>query len=182
MYMATDNSDGFFAPYRSSFQYLSQQDLNTVRLLYKLIPDICNTPIDKLDIKGKIYAPIILGTSEEISSRKIKEAKNYIKNAPSLPGGYIDLGIAYAELNKYGDAKRAMKKALELAKSNDDKYLIYYNLSVINMNSNNLEDALTNAENARLISENEDVKELITNIKHAQSAKQKPFKIQPLGK
>lgn len=182
MYMATDNSDGFFAPYRSSFQYLSQQDLNTVRLLYKLIPDICNTPINKLDIKGKIYAPIILGTSEEISSRKIKEAKNYIKNAPNLPGGYIDLGIAYAELNKYGDAKRAMKKALELAKSNDDKYLIYYNLSVINMNSNNLEDALTNAENARLISENEDVKELITNIKHAQSAKQKPFKIQPLGK
>ena len=181
MYMATDNSSGFFAPYRSSFQYLSQQDLNTILLLYKLIPDICNTPINKLDIKGKIYAPIILGTSEEITSRKIKEAKNYIKNAPNLPGGYIDLGIAYAELNKYGDAKKAMKKALELAKSNDDKYLIYYNLSVINMNTNNLEDALTNAENARLISENEDVKELITNIKHAQSAKQKPFKSKPLG-
>ena len=181
MYMATDNSDGFFAPYRSSFQYLSQQDLNTVRLLYKLIPDICNTPIDKLDIKGKIYAPIILGTSEEIFSRKIKEAKNYIKNAPNLPEGYIDLGIAYAELNKYGDAKRAMKKALELTKSNDDKYLIYYNLAVINMNSNNLDEAMTNAESAKFISENEDVKELITNIKHAQSAKQKPFKSKPLG-
>ena len=181
MYMATDNSSGFFAPYRRSFQYLSQQDLNTVRLLYKLIPNICNTPIDKLDIKGKIYAPIILGTSEEISSRKIKEAKNYIKNAPNLPEGYIDLGIAYAELNKYGDAKRAMKKALELTKSNDDKYLIYYNLAVINMNSNKLDEAMTNAESAKFISENEDVKELITNIKHAQSAKQKPFKSKPLG-
>lgn len=181
MYMATDNSSGFFAPYRSSFQYLSQQDLNTILLLYKLIPDICNTPINKLDIKGKIYAPIILGTSEEITSRKIKEAKNYIKNAPNLPGGYIDLGIAYAELNKYGDAKKAMKKALELAKSNDDKYLIYYNLAIINMNSNNLDEAMENAESARFISENEDIKDLITNIKHAQSAKQKPFKSKPLG-
>lgn len=181
MYMATDNSSGFFAPYRSSFQYLSQQDLNTILLLYKLIPDICNTPISKLDIKGKIYAPIILGTSEEITSRKIKEAKNYIKNAPNLPGGYIDLGIAYAELNKYGDAKKAMKKALELAKSNDDKYLIYYNLAIINMNSNNLDEAMENAESARFISENEDIKDLITNIKHAQSAKQKPFKSKPLG-
>ena len=181
MYMATDNSSGFFAPYRSSFQYLSQQDLNTILLLYKLIPDICNTPINKLDIKGKIYAPIILGTSEEITSRKIKEAKNYIKNAPNLPGGYIDLGIAYAELNKYGDAKKAMKKALELAKSNDDKYLIYYNLAIINMNSNNLDEAMENAESARFISENEDIKDLITNIKHAQSAKQKPFKSKPLS-
>lgn len=182
MYMATDSSSGFFAPYRSAFQYLSQQDLNTVRLLYKLIPNICNTPISKLDVKGKIYAPIILGTSEEISSRKIREAKNYIKNAPDLPGGYIDLGIEYAELNKYGEAKKAMKKALELAKSNDDKYLIYYNLAVINMNSNNLDEAMTNAENARFISENEDIKELITNIKHAQNTNKKPFKSKPLGK
>ena len=181
MYMATDNSSGFFAPYRSSFQYLSQKDLNTIKLLYKLIPDICNTPINKLDIKGKIYAPIVLGTSDEISSRKVKEAKNYIKNAPELSGGYVDLGIAYAELHKYSSAKKAMKKALELAKSSDDKYLIYYNLAVINMNSNDLEEAMSNAEKAQLISENEDIKELITNIKHAQSANKKPFKIKTLG-
>ncbi len=37
MYMASDNNN-FYTPYRSSFQYLSSQDINTIKLLYKLIP------------------------------------------------------------------------------------------------------------------------------------------------
>ena len=43
MYMATDNDSNFYAPYRSSFQYLSSKDINTIKLLYKMFPDISNT-------------------------------------------------------------------------------------------------------------------------------------------
>ena len=42
MYMATEGSN-FYTPYRSSFQYLSSQDINTIKLLYKLVPAITNS-------------------------------------------------------------------------------------------------------------------------------------------
>lgn len=176
MYMTSENDNSFYAPYRSSFQYLSTKDINTIELLYKLIPNITNTPLEEFNTKGLIYAPIILGTSSQISMRKLKEAQNYIKNAPNLAGGYIDLAIAYTELNKNRDALKALEKALELAKSDNEKFMVNYNLAVLNMNENNLEAALNYAKAAKQINNSEEVKELITNINHAKLANKKPFK------
>ena len=75
-----------------------------------------------------------MGTSNQISLRKLKEAQNYIKNAPDIAGGYIDLGIAYAELNKYSEAIKALKKAYKLVKSDEERYMVCYNMAVICMN------------------------------------------------
>lgn len=175
MYMATDNSNNFYTPYRSSFQYLSSKDINTVKLLYLLLPQITNTPKKDFNTKGLIYAPVILGTSAEISSRKIEEAKNYIKNAPDLANGYIDLGIAYAELNKAGEAVKAMKKAYTLAKTDTEKYMVCYNLSAIYINSKHFEEALKYAKEAQSISNTEEIIELITNIEHALATNKKPL-------
>ena len=175
MYMSTDNTS-FYAPYRSSFQYLSSKDINTIRLLYKLAPTITNTSQKDLKKKGLIYAPVVLGTSNQISLRKLKEAQNYIKNAPDIAGGYIDLGIAYAELNKYSEAIKALKKAYKLVKSDEERYMVCYNMAVICMNANNLDDALNYAKEAQEISNSEDIKEVISNIEHAKQTKRKPFK------
>ncbi len=176
MYMTTENNNNFYSPYRSSFQYLSSKDINTIKLLYQLIPDITNTPLKEFNTKGLIYAPVVLGSSNDISTRKLEEAKNYIKNAPDIAGGYIDLGIAYAELNKTGEALKAMHKAEELAKSNNEKYMVYYNLAALYMNNGKLDKALTFAQKAQNIYNSEEIKELITNINHAKSANKKPFK------
>ena len=181
MYMTTENSS-FYSPYRSSFQYLSSKDINTIKLLYKLIPDITNTPLKQMDTKGLIYAPIVLGSSEDISSRKLEEAKNYIKNAPDIAGGYIDLGIAYAELNKTNEAVKAMNKALELAKSDNEKYMANYNLAALYMNNGKLDKALIYAKEAQNIYDSNEIKDLITNINHAKSSKKKPFKDKNLMK
>lgn len=175
MYMSTDNTS-FYAPYQSSFQYLSSKDINTIRLLYKLAPTITNTSQKDLKKKGLIYAPVVLGTSNQISLRKLKEAQNYIKNAPDIAGGYIDLGIAYAELNKYSEAIKALKKAYKLVKSDEERYMVCYNMAVICMNANNLDDALNYAKEAQEINNSEDIKEVISNIEHAKQTKRKPFK------
>lgn len=176
MYMSTDSTASFYAPYRSSFQYLSSQDINTIRLLYKLVPTITNTPLKEFQTKGLIYAPIVLGTSNQISIRKLKEAQNYIKNAPNLAGGYIDMGIAYAELDKPNEAIKALKKAYSMVKSDDDKYMVCYNLAVINLNNNRLDEALKYAQEAQEISNDEEIRELISNITHAKQSNEKPFK------
>ena len=182
MYMTTESNNSFYAPYRSSFQYLSSQDINTINLLYKLIPDITNTPLKQLDTKGLIYAPVVLGSSEDISSRKLEEAKNYIKNAPDISGGYIDLGIAYAELNKNTEALKAMNKALTLAKSDNEKYMANYNIAALYMNNGKLDKALTFAKEAQNIYDTDEIKDLITNINHAKLSKNKPFKDKNLMK
>lgn len=123
MYMSSENSNNIYAKYRSSFQYLSSKDINTIKLLYKLMPTITNT--HNISTKGLIYAPIILGTNKDISQRKLKEAQNYIQKAPELPNGYIDLGIAYAELGKEKEAINAMEQGLKLSKNNSENICAY---------------------------------------------------------
>ena len=172
MYMDASNNNNFYAPYRSSFQYLSSKDINTIKLLYKLVPNITNTPIKDLNTKGLIYSPIILGTSSQISQRKLKEAQNYVKNAPNISSGYIDMGIAYAELNKNKQAIKAMQKAYELAKTDNEKYIVLYNLSAIYLNTNKYDTALDYANQAKNINNNEDINELILNINLQKNKKQ----------
>lgn len=175
MYMTTDNTN-YYTPYRSSFQYLSSKDINTMKLLYKIKPTISNTNPNKLISSNLVYAPIILGTTEEITNRKLEEAKRYVEQAPDIYGGYVDLAVAYAELNKKKEAVKSLEKALELTKSNTEKYIVLYNLAVVYMNSNDLDKSLMYAKQAKNIQNTEEIQELIMNINHAISSDTKPFK------
>ena len=176
MYMST-MPEFNFTRYRNDFHFLSQDDLNTIHLLYKLEPNISNIPISKMDKTGLIYAPVILGNEFEIGMRKVVEAENYIKSAPDLPGGYIDLGVAYADIGKNKEAVSSFKLALERATTDNDRYIIYYNLAAIHINMNKLDDAETFLKLAGEIDNNQDITELYTNINHAKASNSKPFKI-----
>ena len=165
MYMSTKGNNSIYSPFRSSFQYLSTKDINTIKLLYKLYPDITNT--DGISTKGLVYPPIILGTRKDITKRKLKEAQNYIKKAPNLALGYIDAGIAYAELGKENEAIKALTTAFELSKTNNEKYISAFNISTVYFNSKDYDKALTFAEVAQRLSDTDDIKNLIMNIKHA---------------
>ena len=148
MYMSSrETQDKIFTRFRSSFQYLSAKDLNTLRLLYNMTPTITDTPLKEIDSEGLIYSPVVLGSAEEMGNQKLKEAENYIKNAPDLPGGYIDLAVAYAQLG-----------------------------TVVYLNNNKPDSALKYAQTAQRINNSEEVRDLISNIEHAISTKQKPFK------
>ena len=68
-----------------------------------------------------------------------------------------------------------MKKAYTLAKTKNEKYMIYYNISAIYMNSGHLKEALEYAKQAQQIINSEEIQELITNIQHAQDTNEKPF-------
>ena len=177
MYMSSrETQDKIFTRFRSSFQYLSAKDLNTLRLLYNMTPTITDTPLQEIDREGLIYAPVVLGSAEEIGNQKLKEAENYIKNAPDLPGGYIDLAVAYAQLGKLRKATENLDTALQLAKTDQDKYVIYYNYAVVYLNNNKPDSALKYAQTAQRIKNSEEILDLISNIEHAISTKQKPFK------
>lgn len=149
MYMETGEDDSYFQQFRSDFQSISQVDLNTLNLLYKLVPDITNTPMSQFDTRGQFFPHIILGSDEQITSQKIIEAQNYIKQAPELPNGYLDLAAAYADLKKYGKALDALDLALQYSSNNDEKFIVYYNCAVIYMNMKDWQNCIQYADLAR---------------------------------
>lgn len=170
MYMENNNTDSIYQQYRSYFQYLSTNDLNTITLLYRLMPDITNIPITQVNRKGLIYAPIILGSATERSNKKLLEAKNYVKKAPNLPGGYIDLAIAYGELGKTQNALDALDTALTLATKDDDKFNIKYNQAVVCENNGMFSKAEKYALEAQKIQDNSDIQSLLTNIRNSKKS------------
>lgn len=148
MYMERNPSNDM-ASEKSDFQLLSQTDLNTINLLYKLVPDITNTSLNDFNTNHQFYAPIVMGSETEIGSRKELEAKNYIKGAPNLPNGYIALSEAYVENQEYGKAIEALNKALSLSSTTNEKFVIYYNMSIIYMNVQDWDNSLKYAQMAK---------------------------------
>lgn len=153
-----------FSGFRNELQLISQKDLNTLTLLYMLIPDISNTPINEFDTSRQFFAPIIMGSDEQINSRKVLEAQNYIKAAPDLPNGYIDLSAAYAEQKEYNSSIEALNKALELSSNDNERFVIYYNFAVTYMRIEDWDNSLKYAELAKQIKPDSEIDGLIASV------------------
>lgn len=162
---STSNRNLDFSRIRSAFQFLTSRDINTMKLLYKLIPSVTNTSIKDFNTDNLIYAPIVIGTSKELNKRKVQEAMAYIAQAPELSSGYIDLAIAYSELGENEKAVEQFKKAIKLAQSDAELYLAYYNLAVQYQSTHKKAKALKYAKLAQKINNTDEVIELISKIK-----------------
>ena len=122
MYLSSDSS--IYS--NNQRETLTEADTTTLELLYKIKPDITNAG----DLEGEYIPYLILGDDKDVNYFKSKEAQNYIRQAPMLPGGYIDLAESYVAQKKYPEAIKALEKALTLADTDDIKFIVYYNLAV----------------------------------------------------
>ena len=163
MYMENNLSKSY-DQFRSDFQLISPVDLATLKLLYQLIPDITNTDMSKFDTSGQIFAPIIMGSGEQINSRKLLEAQNYIKAAPNLPNGYIDLAGAYVEQKEYNSALESLQKALDVSSNDSEKFSIYYNFAVVYMDIQDWDNSLRYANMAKSLQSSPEIDGLIAGI------------------
>lgn len=122
MYLAKDNNTLVNDVRRQP----TEADTTTLSLLYKIKPDITNSD----EIKGEYIPYLILGDEEEVNYSKAREAKNYIRQAPTLPNGYIDLAESLVAEKKYPAAIRNLEKALSLADNDELRYIVFYNLAI----------------------------------------------------
>lgn len=159
MYQQNQEQTSIFAKHRSEFQYLTQSDINTVKLLYMLEPNITDKTIKSTN--GLIYTPVLLGSPKEMAGRKVKEALQYIKQSPELSTGYINLAGAYTELGEYRKAIDALDNALDLANDNNEKYIIFYNYAYTYGLINEYKTALQYAQMAKNIQPTQEIIELI---------------------
>ena len=142
---------------------LSQRDLKTLVLLYRTKPTITNTY--NLSSEAFYYAPLIIGTGDVIIQKKIEEYTKYIKSYPQLSTGYINLGGAYSDAGDFEKALQCMQTAEKYAKTNDERYLIYYNKAIIYYNMKVPDKAMQYAQQAQSIKNDSSVSELIEDIK-----------------
>jgi tetratricopeptide (TPR) repeat protein len=150
----------------NNMQSISFNDLNTVKLLYNLMPDITNTPLNKFNDSSLIFAPIILGSDKQINSEKILEAQHYIKSAPNISNGYIDLALAYAAEKQYNQAIEALNKALSFSSNNFEKSIVFYNFAVLYLNIKDFNKALEYAYSSQKEQDSADIEGLIALINY----------------
>ena len=149
MYLAKDNNTLI----NNNRAKLTEADINTLKLLYKIKPDITNS--DALESEYISY--LVIGDDMEINVSKAKEAKNYIYHAPTLPSGYIDLAESLVVQKRYPEAIKNLEKALRLADTDEMKYIVYYNLAVAYYYINHTSLALEYLNNAAQISDSEEL-------------------------
>ena len=153
----------YFAPSREikkdEYKKLSQRDINTINLLYEIKPDITNNKA-----KYSIHPKVIFNSIENINKTKVKEAKNYINQAPDLPNGYIDLAQAAILAKDYEKARSSLKEAIKYASDNNTKFIIYYNFAVICYETGDMNKALFYATEAQKFRNKNSVTALLANI------------------
>lgn len=160
MFAQKDNSSRYFNSLPTP--NFTRNDLNTLVLLYRIKPTISNN--QNLQSETFYYAPILIGEDDERIKNKIIENQNYIKNYPTIAGGYINLASSYADFGDFQSAINTLQQGEKYIKSNDDKFLIEYNKAAIYYNMQRYSEALTAANSAKSIRDDSSLNELIEEI------------------
>ena len=161
---AEQNTNAPLDYFKSENNILSKRDLNTLVLLYHLKPTISDTK--NLQSESFYYPQLVIGNDDERLMKKLKELTDYINNYPNLSAGYINISAIYSELGDFEKANNNLNKALTYSKTNDEKYLIYYNKAILQFNQQNSKQALEYAQKAQKLKNDEKIQELISDIKN----------------
>lgn len=130
---------------------ISQRDLNTLNLLYRMVPDIINTNIDSNIKNNLLYHEIITAYPGENyaieTQRTLQELQKDKKNVEK----WVDLAESYAVNRQYQRANYILESILPLVSSQKENlFAIYFNMS---LNYYRMKDYLL-AEKYILLAEN----------------------------
>lgn len=156
MYLTKDDTTTF----DDARAELSISDINTMKLLYKIKPDITNFE----DKESEFIPFLILGDDSDVISAKINEAKFYIRRNPQIPNGYMDLAEAYVGLGEYSKAIKCLEKGYEYASTKVLREMINFNLAICNYHLENFILAEEFIKRALYIKESERARFLLANI------------------
>ena len=152
---------------------LNSADVNTIKLLYDIKPDITNSTL----LASKYIPYLVLGDNREISKTKMEEARNYVQKAPGLPSGYIDLAESYAQNKNYAKAIRILERALRLSDTDEIRDIIYYNLALCYYMINHIELAESYLDKSLETSNSIEKQRLLAEISLKSSKKERAIEI-----
>ena len=115
----------------TTIKEISKRDLNTLNLLYKMVPDVIDIPLSENMKNNLLYHEIITtfpGENFEIETQKLirdlkKDKNNIVK--------WVDLAINYGIKRKYQKSNYILERILPLVEYNpDNQFVVYYNMSL----------------------------------------------------
>lgn len=119
--------------------FISRTDINTVTLLYKVVPDITNG--DKTKETGNVRAEILLGDEDEREAIAIKKALEEVRIKPNDCASRLKLAVLYEEKQEYQKMYQYIKEAEPLAKTRDELYSTYVAYSYYYYSQKNKQNA-----------------------------------------
>ena len=156
MYMSNDPS----VVVEDKKRELTDADKLTLELLYKIKPDITNSN----ELKYEYISYPVLGDNADINYAKEEEAKQYIRKAPSVPSGYIDLAQTLVNQKKFSEAIKYLERAYRISSNDETKFMALYNLAVANFMEESYELALLYLSKARDFKDDKDLDLLSAEI------------------
>ncbi len=104
--------------------FLNKEDKSTVKLLYRITPDVTNG--DPKKETGTIRADIIAGSQEERRNASIQNAHEEISVKPGDCASRLNMAALYEEKKDYNNMLLYIQKAEPLAKTNEELYSVHF--------------------------------------------------------
>lgn len=140
------NKKDIMYPVNYSNSGLSKGDINTLKLLYSIVPDVSNKNYTEEQKRKFITTEDILGDYDTRINIEISKTNDDINTeiSSSSPSKFVKLGYLNYKKKNYNEAIKNYEKAISLTNSNDKKAVagIYIDISDCYENLKNYEKAL----------------------------------------
>ena len=122
------NSNDLMFPISSTNERIkiSKADLNTLRAVYSIIPDVTNIPFNDEDKKKLVTTDDIWGDSVDRADFTIAQIRKNIALTPNQPALYVELAAALKNKKDYNGALQAYQQALKCVDNQENADAILF--------------------------------------------------------
>ncbi len=110
---------------------ITLRDMNTLKLLYKMVPDVIDKPIDASQYNNLFYHGLLTTYPGENFELEIQRLISQIRRDGNDIVAWVDLAINYAYKKQYARSNFILNKVLPLVKNDfENQHVVLYNLAV----------------------------------------------------
>lgn len=161
---STNSDDIMYPVLQNSRSNISKGDVNTLRLLYSIVPDISNKEFSE-EAKSKMAKSAdILGNFESRIARELDYTKHDIELSSESKYKVFRIAELYFVQKNYEKAIENYKKLLPKISNTKSKAFIYYKIALSYKNLNKNDESLNYALTAYNLSNDSEMTPLIAQI------------------
>lgn len=110
---------------------ITLRDMNTLKLLYRMVPDVIDRPLDASQYNNLYYHEILTTYPGENFEREIQRLISQLKNDGNDIVAWVDLAINYAYKKQYARSNFILNKVFPLVRNDfENQHVVLYNLAV----------------------------------------------------
>lgn len=158
MYYSADQNYG-------SQKEISRRDLNTLKLLYSLAPDVTNVELTSSQLAHFWYAPVILSGLDKSKDNDIAKSAQKLNENPSDVSSWLELAARYSSDKQYVKSIEALTRGLQFVRDPQTAAVVYFNMANDYLGLKEYSRALKFASMAQQINNDFDTRALIALIK-----------------